>query len=50
MTHKDLMVKILGDRLVNSTLKPSLDNDDEPFGFPEHRVVSGPYDQQKKLV
>lgn len=36
MTHEDLIVKVLGDRLVKSPLKPSLDKDEQSFGFMEN--------------
>jgi len=35
MTHEDLTVKVLGDRLSKSPLKPSMDTDDQSFGFME---------------
>ncbi len=36
MTHKYLTVKILRDRLIKSPLKPSLDFDEQAFGFIEN--------------
>jgi len=36
MTHEDLNVKVLGDRLVKSPLKPSLHTDGQSFGFIEN--------------
>src|SRR5665811_588698 len=36
MTHQDLIVQVLGNRLVKSPLKPSMDTDDQAFGFIEN--------------